>query len=73
MGVAEPAGDAALEFDEAVDCFGAAVVRAAGGEVAQEGVFPLVEGSPEAGDLGDRACGERGEDFLCDHTPGSRA
>lgn len=35
-GVAEAARDAAVEFDDAVDCFGAAVVGSAGGEVGQE-------------------------------------
>jgi hypothetical protein len=34
--VAEAAGDAAVEFDDAVDGFGAAVVGVAGGEVGQE-------------------------------------
>ncbi len=38
--VAVAAGEAAVEFDDAVDGFGAAVVRAAGGEVGQERVAP---------------------------------
>ncbi len=63
MGVAEAAGDAAGEFDEAVDGFGAAVVGAVGGEVGQERFSPLVEGAAEAGDLGDRAGGKRREDL----------
>jgi hypothetical protein len=37
VAVAEAAGDAAVEFDEAVDGFGAAVAGAAGVEVGQEG------------------------------------
>jgi hypothetical protein len=41
--VAEAAGNAAVEFDEAVDRFGAAVVRAAGVEVGQERLAPLLE------------------------------
>ena len=36
VAVSESAGDAAVEFDEAVDGFGAAVGRAAGFEVGQE-------------------------------------
>ena len=64
MGVAEASGDAAGEFDQSVDGLGAAVVGAAGGEVAEERVAPLVEGPAEAGDLGDRAGRERGEDLL---------
>ena len=39
-GVAEAAGDASVEFDDAVDRFGAAVVGSAGGEVGQELLFP---------------------------------
>jgi hypothetical protein len=39
-GVAEPAGDAAVEFDDAVDGFGAAVVGSGGGEVGQELLAP---------------------------------
>jgi hypothetical protein len=69
VGVAEASGDAAGEFDQAVDGFGAPVVGAVGGEVAQECVAPLVQGSAESGDLGDRAGGERGEDLLRDPAP----
>ena len=55
-------GDAAVEFDEPVDGFGAAVVGAAGVEVGQEERFaPLFEGLPESFDLRDR---ERGQDLL---------
>lgn len=36
LSVAVAAGEAAVEFDDSVDGFGAAVVRAAGGEVGQE-------------------------------------
>lgn len=43
---------------------------APGGDVAQERVAPLVQGSAEAGDFGDRAGGERGEDLLGDPSPG---
>ena len=38
--VAVAAGEAAVEFDDSVDGFGAAVVGVAGGEVGQECVFP---------------------------------
>ena len=57
--VAEAAGDTAVEFDDPVDGFGAAVVGAAGGEVGQELVFPRSEGAAESGDLGDWATRER--------------
>ena len=53
-----------MEFDDAVDALGAAVVGALGGEVGEEGVLPAAEGASEAGDLGDRAGGEGGEDLL---------
>ena len=36
LAVAEPSREASVEFDDPVDGFGAAVVRAAGGEVRQE-------------------------------------
>jgi hypothetical protein len=39
--VAEPACDTALEFDESVDGFSAAVASTASVEVAQEGFTPL--------------------------------
>ena len=51
-----------MEFDQAIDGFGSAVVGAAGVEVAQERVAPLFQGASEAGDLGDRAAGEAGQD-----------
>lgn len=44
VAVAEPSGEAAVEFDDPVDRFGAAVVRAAGGEVREERVPPPAEG-----------------------------
>jgi len=44
VAVAEAAGDAAVELDEAVDGFGAAVVCAGGGEVDQERLAPLLQG-----------------------------
>jgi len=47
-----------VEFDESVDGFGAAVVGAAGVEVAEELAAPLFQGASEAGDFGDRAAGE---------------
>ena len=59
-----------MEFDQAVDGFGAAVVGAAGVEVAQELAAPLSQGPSEAGDLGDRAAGERVEDL--DRDPSAR-
>ena len=60
--VAEAAGDAAVEFDEAVDGLCAAVAGAACVEVAEELAAPLFQGAAEAGDFGDRAGGERVED-----------
>ena len=69
VGVAEPSCDPAGEFDQAIQRFTTAVVGAAGGEVAEERVFPLVQGAAKAGDLGDRAAGERGEDLLGDPPP----
>ena len=57
-GVAEAAGDPAVEFDDAVEGFGAAVAGSAGGEVGQELGPPGGEGAAESGDLGDRAAGE---------------
>jgi hypothetical protein len=57
--VAEASGDAAVELDDAVDGFGAAVAGASGGEVGQELFAPGTQCSAEAGDLGDRAGVER--------------
>jgi hypothetical protein len=62
-----------VELDEAVHGFGAAVVGAAGVEVAEERSAPLSQGASEAGDLGDRACGEAVEDFERDPSPGGVA
>jgi len=59
-----------VEFDEAVDGFGAAVAGAVGGEVGQECLSPLFQGAAEAGDLGDGAGGERVDDLFGDHLPG---
>ena len=39
-GVAEAAGDSAVEFDDPVDRLGATVVGSAGGEVGQELLLP---------------------------------
>ena len=55
-----------MKFDEPVDGFGAAVARAVGVEVAEELGAPLLQGAAQAGDLGDRARRERGEDLLSD-------
>jgi hypothetical protein len=55
---------------ESVDGFGAAVAGAAGVEVAEELAAPLSQGPSEAGDFGDRACGERVEDL--DRDPSAR-
>jgi hypothetical protein len=46
--VAESGGDAAVEFDDAVDGFGSAVVGPAGGEVGQELVFPGAQGAAQS-------------------------
>jgi hypothetical protein len=61
VGVAEAAGDAAVELDDAVHGFGAAVVGSAGGEVDQELALPGPEGPAEPRDLGDRA----GRAYIC--------
>ena len=53
--VAEPAGDAAAEFDDPVDGFSATVARAIGVEVGQERGLPAALGLPQPRDLGDRA------------------
>ena len=53
--VVEAAGDAAVEFDDAVDGFGAAVAGAPVVEVGQNCGLPRAQGSAEPGDLGDRA------------------
>ena len=53
-----------MELDEPVHGLGPTVAGAAGVEVGQEGVFPLFEGTTEAGDLGDRARGEGSDDLL---------
>ena len=53
--VAEPAGDAAAEFDDPVDGLGATVTGPAGVEVRQQRCPPAAPGLPESGDLGDRA------------------
>jgi len=55
-----------VEFDQAVDGFGAAVAGAAGVEVGLERRVPLPERPAESLDLGDRAGRERGEDLLGD-------
>jgi len=53
-----------VEFDEAVDGFGAAVGSAAGGEVAEEFGSPSAQGLAEAGDFRDGAGVEGRQDFL---------
>ena len=55
-----------MEFDEAVDGFGAAVAGSGRVEVAQERVAPLVQGPAQAGDLGDGTRWERLEEVFCD-------
>ncbi len=59
VAVAEVAGDAAVEFDEAVDGFGAAVVGAAGVVVGQERFALLLECLGESFDLRDRTRWQR--------------
>lgn len=66
VGVAEAAGDASVEFDEAVDGFGAAVAGAVGVEVSEEFLAPLFEGAAEAGDFGDGAGVEGRDDAFGD-------
>src|SRR3954470_2480673 len=70
VAVAEAAGDAAVEFDESVDGFGAAVAGAGGVEVGQERGPPAAQGLAEPGDLGDRAGRERRDDLLGESTAG---
>ena len=55
LDVAEPAGDAAAQFDDPVDGLGTAVARAVGVEVGQKRRPPAPQGLPEPGDLRDRA------------------
>ena len=59
-----------MELDQSVHGFGAAVVGAAGVEVAEELAAPLSQGASEAGDFGDRAAGEGVEDL--DRDPSAR-
>ena len=73
VAVAEAAGDAAVEFDEAVHGFCAAVVRAVGVEVAEELATPRGQGLAEALDLGERAGHEGGQDLLGDGSSGGVA
>ena len=73
VAVAEPAGDAAVEFDEAVDGLGAAVAGTSGGEVGQERLPPLLECLAESLDLRDRAGRQRGKNFLRDPSALDRA
>lgn len=40
VSVAEAAGEAAVEFDQSVHCFSAAIVCPVGVEVGEEGVLP---------------------------------
>jgi hypothetical protein len=70
VAVTEAAGDAAMQLDEAVDRLRAPVVRAACLEVAEELAAPLLQRVSEAGDLGDGAGAERGDDLLGDRAPG---
>jgi hypothetical protein len=62
-----------VELDEAVDGFGAAVDGAAFVEVSEELAAPLLQGASEAGDLGDGADEEGGEDLLGDRPAGGMA
>src|SRR3954468_9116407 len=64
VAVAEAAGDAAVEFDEAVDGFGAAVAGAVGVEVGQERGPPAAQGLAEPCDLWDRTGRKRLGDLL---------
>jgi len=73
VAVAEASGDAAVELDEAVDGFGAAVAGAVGVEVAQERRAPLLQGAAEAGDFGDRAGWQARQDGLGEASSGGVA
>jgi len=64
--VAEAAGDGAVQLDQAVDRFGAAVAGAAGVEVGQERLAPLLERLAQSLDLRDRAGRQRRGDLLGD-------
>ena len=59
-------GQASRLLDEQVDRFGAAVADAAGVEVREHLLTPLPQGAAEAGEFGDWAAGERGDDVLGD-------
>lgn len=43
LAVTEAAGGAAVEFNEAIDCFGTAGAGAAGVEVGEESMLPLLQ------------------------------
>lgn len=62
MEIGESACDAAADFDDAVDGFGAAVTRPGGAEVGQELVLPG-RGAALSGDLGDEAGVESVDDL----------
>ena len=69
VAVAEASGDAAVEFDEAVDGFGAAVAGAVGVEVGQERAAPAAQGLAQAGDLGNWAGRQRVGELVCEARP----
>ena len=66
-------GDAAVELDEALDGFGAAVGGTVGVAVAEGRCAPLAQRLPEAGDLGDRLGRQGGEDLLGEEAAGGVA
>jgi hypothetical protein len=68
--LSEAAGDAAVEFDEAVEGLGSAVSCTVGVEVAEELPTPLLQGPTQPRDLGDGAGRERGDDRLGDDMAG---
>ena len=72
VAVAEAAGDAAVELDEAVDRLGPAVVRAVGVEVGQERRAPSFQGPAEPSDLRHGTGREGREDLLSDPPAGRR-
>lgn len=61
---AKAAGDAAAEFNDHVDGFGAAVARAVGVGVARERCPPAPRVLSELGDPGNRAVRQRGDELL---------
>lgn len=72
IAVAEAAGDAAVEPDQSVDRFGTAVAGAAGVEVGQEGLAPLLRVLPSRSKHGVSTSTTSRRPWLCATTPHCR-